>query len=179
MRQPAAKPFKRRHLIRGNWTALEFRTWVGRPANAPTSSRADCENPDGTVMNQPVRNLKEQARPLAEPLQNPKGRSRRRFAVISALALLVFAGVFWWSRQEIAPRPAGGGRNAGAMSIVPEVVGKGDIGINLNALGTVASLATVTIRTQISGYLTRIDFKEGQDIKKGSPKSTRGRLKRH
>jgi multidrug efflux system membrane fusion protein len=47
------------------------------------------------------------------------------------------------------------------------VVGKGDIGINLNALGTVASLATVTIRTQISGYLIRVDFKEGQDVKKG------------
>ena len=117
-------------------------------------------------MTQPVRNLKEQARPLAEPLQN-KGRSRRRFAVISALALLVLAGVIWWSRQEITPRPVRGARNAGAMSIVPDVVGKGDIGINLNALGTVASLATVTIRTQISGYLTRIDFKEGQDVKKG------------
>jgi hypothetical protein len=35
-------------------------------------------------MNQPVRNLKEQARPLTEPLQNPEDRSRRRFAVISA-----------------------------------------------------------------------------------------------
>lgn len=53
------------------------------------------------------------------------------------------------------------------MSIVPETVGKGDIGISLNALGTVTSLATVTIRTQISGYLMKIDFKEGQDVKKG------------
>jgi membrane fusion protein, multidrug efflux system len=118
-------------------------------------------------MNQPVRNLKEQARPLTEPLQNTKGKSYRRFAVISGIALLILAGVLWWSRQEIAPRPVGGARNAGVMSIVPNVVGKGDIGINLNALGTVASLATVTIRTQISGYLTRIDFKEGQDVKKG------------
>jgi membrane fusion protein, multidrug efflux system len=47
------------------------------------------------------------------------------------------------------------------------VVDKGDIGINLNALGTVTSLATVTIRTQISGYLLKIDFKEGDDVKKG------------
>ncbi len=53
------------------------------------------------------------------------------------------------------------------MSIVPEVVGKGDIGININALGTVTSLATVTIRSQISGYLMKIDFKEGDDVKKG------------
>src|SRR5882724_2976129 len=53
------------------------------------------------------------------------------------------------------------------MSIVPETVGKGDIGINLNALGTVTSLATVTIRSQISGYLLKIDFKEGDEVKKG------------
>jgi multidrug efflux system membrane fusion protein len=53
------------------------------------------------------------------------------------------------------------------MSIVPEVVGKGDIGININALGTVTSLATVTIRTQISGYMQKIDFTEGNDVKKG------------
>ena len=53
------------------------------------------------------------------------------------------------------------------MSIVPETVRKGDIGINLNALGTVTSLATVTIRSQISGYLIRVDFKEGDEVKKG------------
>jgi multidrug efflux system membrane fusion protein len=53
------------------------------------------------------------------------------------------------------------------MSIVPEVVGKGDIGVNINALGTVASLATVTVRTQISGYLMKIDFTEGNEVKKG------------
>src|SRR6202021_789852 len=33
--------------------------------------------------------------------------------------------------------------------------------------GTVASLATVTVRTQISGYLMKIDFKEGDDVKRG------------
>jgi multidrug efflux system membrane fusion protein len=53
------------------------------------------------------------------------------------------------------------------MSIVPETVGKGDININLNALGTVTSLATVTIRSQISGYLLKNDFKEGDEVKKG------------
>jgi multidrug efflux system membrane fusion protein len=79
--------------------------------------------------------------------------------------LLVVAGVVWWSRQASAPQP--GGRSSGPMSIVPEVVGKGDIGINLNALGTVTSLATVTIRTQISGYLMKVAFKEGDDVKKG------------
>jgi multidrug efflux system membrane fusion protein len=87
--------------------------------------------------------------------------------VTVVLALLVLAGIVWWSRQQTAPQPGGAGRAAAPMSIVPETVGKGDIGVNLNALGTVTSLATVTVRTQISGYLMKIDFTEGQEVKKG------------
>jgi multidrug efflux system membrane fusion protein len=115
-------------------------------------------------MDQPVRSLKQA--PSAEPLQSTKPRPRRRFFLASVLVLLVIAGGYWWTRQGAAPQQ-GSGRAAPPMSIVAETIGKGDIAINLNALGTVASLATVTIRTQISGYLTQVDFKEGQDVKKG------------
>jgi multidrug efflux system membrane fusion protein len=116
-------------------------------------------------MNQPIKTLKED--PSIGPSQIAKPRSRRWLVLTTILAVLVVAGIVWWSKQVGAPAPAGGGRNAAPMSIVPEVVGKGDIGINLNALGTVTSLATVTIRTQISGYLQKIAFKEGDDVKKG------------
>ncbi len=116
-------------------------------------------------MNQPIKTLKED--PSIGPSQTTKPRSRRWLVLTTILAVLVVAGIVWWSKQATAPEPAGRGRNAGPMSIVPEVVGKGDIGINLNALGTVTSLATVTIRTQISGYLQKIAFKEGDDVKKG------------
>jgi multidrug efflux system membrane fusion protein len=116
-------------------------------------------------MNQPIKSLKEA--PSIGPSQIAKPRSRRRLVLSSILALLILAGIVWWSRQGSAPQQAGGGRNAAPMSIVPEVVGKGDIGINLNALGTVSSLATVTIRTQISGYLMKVVFKEGDEVKKG------------
>jgi multidrug efflux system membrane fusion protein len=114
-------------------------------------------------MNQPIKSLKEA--PSIGPSQIAKPRSRRRLVLTSILALLILAGIVWWSRQGSAPQQAG--RNAAPMSIVPEVVGKGDIGINLNALGTVTSLATVTIRTQISGYLMKVVFKEGDEVKKG------------
>ena len=116
-------------------------------------------------MNQPIKSLKEA--PSIGPSQIAKPRSRRRLVLTSILALLILAGIVWWTRQGSAPQQAGGGRNAAPMSIVPEVVGKGDIGINLNALGTVTSLATVTIRTQISGYLMKVVFKEGDEVKKG------------
>jgi membrane fusion protein, multidrug efflux system len=116
-------------------------------------------------MNQPIKALKEA--PSIGPSQVAKPRSRRRFVFISTLSLLLIAGIVWWNRQASAPQQSNGGRNAAPMSIVPEVVGKGDIGINLNALGTVTSLATVTIRTQISGYLIKVDFKEGDEVRKG------------
>ena len=116
-------------------------------------------------MNQPIKSLKEA--PSIGPSQIAKPRSGRRLVLTSILILLLVAGVVWWTRQGSTPQQASGGRNAAPMSIVPEVVGKGDIGINLNALGTVTSLATVTIRTQISGYLMRVVFKEGDEVKKG------------
>ena len=116
-------------------------------------------------MDQPIKNLKNA--PSMGSSDIVKSRSRRRFVLTSLLVLLGVAAVVWWTRQGSAPQPSGGGRNAAPMSIVPEVVGKGDIGINLNALGTVTSLATVTVRTQISGYLMRVVFKEGDEVKKG------------
>jgi membrane fusion protein, multidrug efflux system len=124
-------------------------------------------------MNQPIKPPQEatpQAAPQreADPFGPPPKRSAWRLIATCLVLLLVVAAVVWWSKQQAAPEQQGrGGRNAVPMSIVPETVGKGDIGINLNALGTVTSLATVTIRSQISGYLQKVDFKEGDEVKKG------------
>jgi multidrug efflux system membrane fusion protein len=129
-------------------------------------------------MNQPIKPPQEaspQVSPQATPQRDdvqfgapPKPRSAWRFILTCLVLLLIVAGIVWWSKQQAQPERQGrGGRNAAPMSIVPETVGKGDIGINLNALGTVTSLATVTIRSQISGYLLKIDFKEGDEVKKG------------
>jgi multidrug efflux system membrane fusion protein len=46
-------------------------------------------------------------------------------------------------------------------------VGKGDIPITINALGTVTPLATVTVHPQINGPLVKIAFTEGQMVKAG------------
>jgi multidrug efflux system membrane fusion protein len=53
------------------------------------------------------------------------------------------------------------------MPVVVAPVVAGDIDITLNALGTVTSLATVTIKSQISGYLINVAYQEGQVVKKG------------
>jgi membrane fusion protein, multidrug efflux system len=124
-------------------------------------------------MNQPIKPPQEATPQIApqreaDPFGPPPKRSAWRLIATCLVLLLVVAAVVWWSKQQAAPEQQGrGGRNAVPMSIVPETVGKGDIGINLNALGTVTSLATVTIRSQISGYLQKVDFKEGDEVKKG------------
>ena len=53
------------------------------------------------------------------------------------------------------------------MPVVAVATRIGDINITLNALGTVTSLATVTVKTQIAGQLTQIAFQEGQIVKQG------------
>jgi membrane fusion protein, multidrug efflux system len=115
-------------------------------------------------------------KPLKPPTEAPfvgsppaKQRSRWGSVVTTIIVLVAVAAVVWWAREGTAPPPQAGGpgRNAPPMSVVDEVIGKGDININLNALGTVASLATVTIKSQISGYLMKVDFKEGDEVKKG------------
>ena len=124
-------------------------------------------------MNQPVKPPQEATpapgtSPAAAPVLKP--RSAWGFVTTILVLLLVVAGIVWWTKHQQSDAPTQGGRsgrNAAPMSIVPEVVGKGDININLNALGTVTSLATVTIRSQISGYLQKIEFKEGEEVKKG------------
>jgi multidrug efflux system membrane fusion protein len=43
----------------------------------------------------------------------------------------------------------------------------GDMPVILNELGTVTPLATVNVLPQLSGYLTAVGYKEGQDVAKG------------
>jgi membrane fusion protein, multidrug efflux system len=117
-------------------------------------------------MNQPIKPPQE-AKPMREAVPAaPKPRSAWRLVGTCLLLLLIVAGIVWWTKQQSAPQ-AQNGRNAAPMSIVPEAVTKGDINVNINALGTVTSLATVTIRSQISGYLQKVVFKEGDEVKKG------------
>ena len=43
-----------------------------------------------------------------------------------------------------------------------------DVPVQLRAIGTMEASESVTIRTQISGELTRVAFREGQDVRKGA-----------
>src|SRR5258707_13774566 len=80
---------------------------------------------------------------------------------LALLALLIWA---------IYPAKQTGRRgliNQGAQPVGVARAISGDINVTLNALGTVTPLATATVRPQVTGMLTKLNFTEGQMVKKG------------
>jgi membrane fusion protein, multidrug efflux system len=97
-------------------------------------------------------------------------RSRLRAGFIWLVLVASVAGIGWylWTHHQAAP--SGGQGRAGQAPPQPvgaATIDKGDTRIMLNELGTVTSLDTVTVLTQISGQLTEVAYKESQVVKKG------------
>lgn len=105
----------------------------------------------------------------------PEVRPRRRRGliilglVVLAVVLLVLRGLFFHHPSGNGMRPGGFGGTQFNQPVAVSIakVTTGDIPISIEALGTITPLATVTVKTQIAGQLTKIAFKEGQMVKKG------------
>jgi multidrug efflux system membrane fusion protein len=87
--------------------------------------------------------------------------------VVALLLLIALVGFI----QHKQPVPAAGGPGRGGQSgpvaVSVATVTSGDIQLRIPALGTVTPLATVTVRTQISGVMQKILFTEGQTVHQG------------
>lgn len=87
------------------------------------------------------------------------------------LGLAIVAGAGWYISQSGSAPPArqGAGRFAmgAAVPVGLATVAKGEIPITIRALGTVTPLNTVNVKTQITGQLMDVYFKEGQMVKQG------------
>jgi multidrug efflux system membrane fusion protein len=92
---------------------------------------------------------------------------RRRGWLVVLLGLLLIAGVAWWIYLRPQPAAQRASRFGQTPPVATAPVQSGDINVTINALGTVTSLATVTLRSQISGYIIRIAFTEGKLVNKG------------
>jgi membrane fusion protein, multidrug efflux system len=79
-------------------------------------------------------------------------------AVAAVLIIIVLVHIF-------TKKPPARGAAPQVVKVAKAV--KGDMPETLAELGTVAPIATVTVLPQLSGYLTAVGYKEGQDVTKG------------
>ncbi|MDQ2102314.1 MdtA/MuxA family multidrug efflux RND transporter periplasmic adaptor subunit [Azospirillum isscasi] len=116
-----------------------------------------------------------EARGAQQRTDAPRRRSILGRLVGWLVVLSLIGGGVWWFAFRPAPETAMRGGPPGgfrpgmqtAMPVVTATVEKGDMPIRLNGLGTVSSLATVTVRPQVGGQLTQVAFAEGQTVQKG------------
>jgi multidrug efflux system membrane fusion protein len=85
------------------------------------------------------------------------------FAIIAAAAAAACSG------GEAVSVPPGGGRG-GAGAAVPVTIApvvQKPMPISINVIGTVEAYSNVAVRAQTTGELTSVNFREGDDVRKG------------
>lgn len=101
----------------------------------------------------------------------PGRRPRRHWAVwVAVLCMLLGAG-FLLSQRSTSPRSKSGkkgkGAGGGAVPVSVSPVKRGNIGVYVNALGTVTPVYTVTLTSRVTGELMNVYYHEGQMVHKG------------
>lgn len=107
---------------------------------------------------------------LPPPHDRPR-RSMLARVLIWTLILLAFALLFWWVLRHHAAQAVATGRHAatGPVSITTATARKGNIGVYLNAIGTVTPVHTDSITAQVTGLITAVHYREGQMVHRGQP----------
>jgi multidrug efflux system membrane fusion protein len=110
--------------------------------------------------------------------QLPEGdhpsKRKRKYWLWVVIAIAIGLVIYWGMRGKAAQNAqpaAGAGRRgfAGPVTITTATAEKGDIGVYLDAIGTVTALYTDSITAQVTGVITAVHYKEGQLVRKGDP----------
>ena len=100
----------------------------------------------------------------------PRTRSRH-WAVWAAVLCLLAGGGYMLSQGQSAKTASGkkgkGGKNAGATPVAVTKVITGNLGVYIEALGTVTPVYTVTVASRVVGELMSVNYREGQMVHKG------------
>jgi len=109
---------------------------------------------------------------LSDPGFRDSSQEPKRHGWVWALILIALAvgGVLYYqhrssgdaSKAKAAPPPR-------AVPVTTAPAKKGDIGIYVEALGTVTPVYTVTVTSRVQGQIMNVYYKEGQMVKKDDP----------
>jgi len=115
--------------------------------------------------------LDRQANEAPADARLPKAPARPRrgkFRVGLGVALAILAAAIAWRVVSLPTNEPAGRRAQDAVTVVRlGTITREDVPVAIDALGTVSALATVSVKTQISGKIVEVGFQEGQSVKKG------------
>lgn len=94
--------------------------------------------------------------------------------IVTILVVGAIAGGVYYTIQG-APSGVGGsahhrgrhGGSGGPVAVLAKDAARADVPVYFEGVGSVKALNTATVRAQVDGRLLSVNFKEGQDVKKG------------
>lgn len=103
---------------------------------------------------------------MSGPAAQPPRPTAVRVIIWGALILVVVL-VFWlvlhlMGAKKAAPAPK-------KITVTSATATKGDIGVYLDAIGTVTPVYTASITSQVTGLIVAVHYKEGQRVAQGDP----------
>jgi multidrug efflux system membrane fusion protein len=112
--------------------------------------------------------------PLDHRIPARTSRPKKSFLWIAFWILLVVAlaaaGILMFLSHEKAKKAAAAAKpKPVGINITTATAQKGNIGVYLDAIGTVTPVYTVSITSQVTGVVIAVHFQEGQRVEKGDP----------
>lgn len=115
--------------------------------------------------------------PSSTGTEKPPQKGIRVLVWIGVLLLFALA-FFLVMHHKAAPQQGaagggggrrGGGAGGGPVNLTAATARKGDIGVYVDAIGTVTPVYTSSITSQVNGVITAVHYTEGQIVRKGDP----------
>src|SRR5579875_1796882 len=94
----------------------------------------------------------------------PQPPPRRHWAVWAAVLCMLLGAGYLLSQRSTGGQSKGGkkGKGGGAIPVSVAQVKRGNIGVYVNALGTVTPVYTATVASRVVGELMEVHYREGQ-----------------
>jgi multidrug efflux system membrane fusion protein len=109
------------------------------------------------------------APPPAKPAEKRDARPRKShtWVWIVVVILLILVIFYFYRQHQKAVEAAAAKKPVPTAPISTTTARKGDIGVYINALGTVTPVYTATITSRVDGQITNVAYTEGRMVKKG------------